>query len=653
MKYSAFISYNHRNRDWAIRLHRALESYSVPKRLRGRAAPWGELGPRLPPVFRDRDELAASADLDAAVRRALAESTTLVVICSPHAARSRWVDQEVRAFIDSGRRDRIRLVVVDGQPHAADPEQECLPPALRDGGPEPLAADVRKTADGRSGAILKLIAGIIDVPFDELRQREVARRQQRLLVLASAASIGFLIMAGLTVIALMSRAEALRQRTLAEQRMAVAERTVDFVKGMFSLADPSEAKGAAITAREIVDRAADRLENSLSDQPVVKAELAVALADVYGALGLYTKSDRLVRRSFTIPVSEPTTVARRTAALAESMLRLGDYEAAERQFRRALAQAPNATPSVRSRILAGLGQSLTQLERYPEATPHLRRALLLDRARGETAISDQARDYEALGLNQMLAGDLQNAKPLFVRALALRRKAEGNASPSVSDNYNSLGSIAYLQSDLDGAERFFRGNLVSDERVLGPDHPDTATTRNNLARVLLEKQRFAEAAPLLERAMRSNLVERGQTHDQMAFVFSNLAIVKARLGQRHEAERLFDEAIAAARSHSHRTLGPSLADLASLRCARGAYNNAFALLDEAATVTRADYPDDPWRSAWVDNIRGECLWLSGRKREGKRLVLASSGAVSDRWPTGTLFASENLRRRKLVGSSVD
>ena len=130
---------------------------------------------------------------------------------------------------------------------------------IAQGRPEPLAADVRKEADGKQGAKLKILAGILGVPYDELRQREAARRQKRLVAIAVAASIGFVVMAGLTVFALVSRAEAVEQRKVAELRTVTAERTVDFVKSMFTLADPSEARGASITAREIVDRGVDRL----------------------------------------------------------------------------------------------------------------------------------------------------------------------------------------------------------------------------------------------------------------------------------------------------------------------------------------------------------------------------------------------------------
>ena len=650
MRYSAFISYNHRDRDWAIWLHRALERYSIPKRLRGRPAPWGEIEAKLPPVFRDRDELATSSDLAASVKEALAQSATLVVICSPNSAKSKWVDEEIRTFIASGREQFIRLIIVDGEPHSTDTQRECLPPSLvREGAPEPLAADVRNEADGKQGAKLKLLAGILGVSYDELRQREAARRQKRLAVIAGATSVGFVVMAALTIFALISRADAINQRQLADRRQITAERTVDFVKSMFQLADPSEARGASITAREIVDRGVDRLNSpSLAREPMVQAELGVTLADVYGALGLYRKSDALIRQTFRIRHGERGTYARQFNALGESQYRLGDYEAAEASFRRAWEQSGDVPDELRTRILAGLGESLFSLDRESEADRILRQALRIDLARGEEAGNDVARDLEALGLNYFYAGDLDRAQPLFERALGLRQRFEGPDSPSVSDDLNALGNIAYTRHDLPAAERYYRGNMAVDARVLGPQHPDVATTMNNLGRVLIEQRRFREATPLLERAVAISSRERGEEHDSMAFVYSNLAIALRHTGRMSEAGALFEKAIAAARKNKHRTLGPSLADLAEIRCKTGHPSEAAQLLGEAAKVTRADYPDTPWRSAWVENIRGECLLVAGHAREGRRAIAVSSPVILKTWPDGTLFSTEARRRSKMA-----
>ena len=106
-RYFAFISYSHADERWSRWLHRALETYRVPKRLVGRATAHGPIPARLTPVFRDRDELAGAADLGSKVTAALEASRYLIVICSRAAAQSRWVNEEVRVFKRMGRADLI------------------------------------------------------------------------------------------------------------------------------------------------------------------------------------------------------------------------------------------------------------------------------------------------------------------------------------------------------------------------------------------------------------------------------------------------------------------------------------------------------------------------------------------------------------------
>ena len=196
-KYWAFISYSHADSHWANWLHKAVETYRVPKRLVGTASRDGKIPPRLFPVFRDRDELPGSADLSDSITSALAQSRTLLVICSPRSAASRWVNEEVKTFKILGRKDRILCIIVDGEPNATDkPDSglpECFPPAIRHqvsplGGllttepVEPIAADVRLGKDGKNNAKLKLLAGILGINYDDLKQRERRRRRQRLVL---------------------------------------------------------------------------------------------------------------------------------------------------------------------------------------------------------------------------------------------------------------------------------------------------------------------------------------------------------------------------------------------------------------------------------------------------------------------------------------
>jgi tetratricopeptide (TPR) repeat protein len=178
-------------------LHRALESYRVPYRLVGSKGAHGKVSRRLTPVFRDRDELTASADLGENIKAGLADSESLIVVCSPDAARSLWVNEEIRYFRELGKGDRIYCLVVSGDPQSTDPEQCCFPPAILqddEGEPhEPLAADIRKWADGKTLAKLKLVAGILGIRLDDLRQRELHRKRRfqalLMLLLVAAASL--------------------------------------------------------------------------------------------------------------------------------------------------------------------------------------------------------------------------------------------------------------------------------------------------------------------------------------------------------------------------------------------------------------------------------------------------------------------------------
>ena len=105
--YRAFVSYCHKDKVWADWVHRSLESYRVPRRLVGSSGRDGPIAARLFPIFRDREELPSSADLSSQIEAALENSAYLIVICSPHAAVSHWVNQEILAFKCLGRQNQI------------------------------------------------------------------------------------------------------------------------------------------------------------------------------------------------------------------------------------------------------------------------------------------------------------------------------------------------------------------------------------------------------------------------------------------------------------------------------------------------------------------------------------------------------------------
>jgi len=276
VRYGAFLSYSHADERYARWLLQRLEGYRVPKRLIGTAGRHGPVPARLGPVFRDRDELPTAGDLGSTITAALADSAALVVVCSPAAARSRWVNAEADAFRASGRGDRVFCFVVDGDPTGRDPGEACFPPALLapdvEGGPprEPLAADARAEGDGRDRAFLRLVAGLLGVGYDDLAQREAQRRQRRLVAIAAASL-------AVTAVALGLAAAAWVARNDAERRQAQAEDILGFMLGdlrkklgtvgrldlMRAVDDKAIGYFATLDPRDLTDRALEEQARAL------------------------------------------------------------------------------------------------------------------------------------------------------------------------------------------------------------------------------------------------------------------------------------------------------------------------------------------------------------------------------------------------------
>jgi hypothetical protein len=165
-RYRAFISYSHADTAQAKRLHRALESFRIDKDLAGRETATGAIPKALRPIFRDRDEFTAGHALSDQTQAALDASRALIVICSPASAKSRYVNEEIRLFKSRHPERPVIPLIVAGKP--GDSEVECFPPALKfkldaDGqvskeAIEMLAADARDEGDGKSLALVKVIA---------------------------------------------------------------------------------------------------------------------------------------------------------------------------------------------------------------------------------------------------------------------------------------------------------------------------------------------------------------------------------------------------------------------------------------------------------------------------------------------------------------
>ncbi len=186
--YDAFISYSHAL-DGA--LARALQSG-----LEQFAKPWYR--PRALRVFRDSTSLTANPGLWSSIEKALASSAWLVLMASPEAARSPWVNREVAWWRTNKSPQRLLVVLTEGE-FAWDEDTEhgdgataALPTALRGAFvEEPRWVDLRWLHDVEQVAqsnprlrecVADVAAAVREVPKDVLVGEHIRqhRRTMRL-----------------------------------------------------------------------------------------------------------------------------------------------------------------------------------------------------------------------------------------------------------------------------------------------------------------------------------------------------------------------------------------------------------------------------------------------------------------------------------------
>jgi tetratricopeptide (TPR) repeat protein len=307
MRYAAFLSYSHADARWAQWLHRRLEAYRVPTRLVGTPGPDGPIGPRLGTIFRDREELPTSGDLGATIKTALSESSALIVVCSPSAARSRWAGREIELFRSFGRGDRIACFIVAGDPSSTG-DDACFPAALLAPGPdgapnEPLAADARPQGDGRDRAFLRLVAGLLGVSYDVLARREAQRRHRRMVAITAGALLGMAVAFGLAATAYVARNDALRRQAQAEDILGfmlgdlrTKLTTVGRLDLMRAVDDKATHYFATLNPRDLSDRSLEAQARSLTGIGQVRLDEAKYAEAMSAFREAYDRSSALVDR---------------------------------------------------------------------------------------------------------------------------------------------------------------------------------------------------------------------------------------------------------------------------------------------------------------------------------------------------------------------
>ena len=182
IKYFAFISYSSHDIAWGKKLQKKLEGYRMPSTLCSEHG-W-QRNPIKPVFFAPTD--IQPGDLDEELKERLKASRNLIVICSPHSAKSDWVGKEIAFFHSLRRSSNIHFFIVDGIPHSGNSDTECFNPIVKTLDiPEILGANIHEKVFkspwlNRERAYIQLITKLLGVEFDSIWQRHRRLLRQKI-----------------------------------------------------------------------------------------------------------------------------------------------------------------------------------------------------------------------------------------------------------------------------------------------------------------------------------------------------------------------------------------------------------------------------------------------------------------------------------------
>jgi tetratricopeptide (TPR) repeat protein len=517
----------------------------------GQPTPLGPAPRRLTPIFRDRDELPASGDLGGELRDALSRSLRLVVVCSPASARSRWVNEEILSFKRLHGENGVLALIVAGEPGVVGTSreaEECFPPALRhcvDAGGDltderahPIAADLRPQGDGRKAALLKLVAGLAGLRFDDLVQREAQRRLQSLSALAAGSLAGMALTGGLAVYANERRIEA-------EHETAAARAAADFLVGTFSLANPATDNPRTITALTILDRAGERARTELADQPAIRVRLLDTMGRAYNNLGLLNEARKALEGGLPLARATGADGAGAMLTLASVYLSQGDLTAAnsniaeaerllgpnlrehaearglaaetrgriersavhfvasDRDFARALdfyGRVPGMKPQTLARVDINRGMVLSAMGRHDDARLSFQQALAIYRGDGGERHRVVGQAYYAMAQNEMEAGRLPEARADISHAIDILRAVLDPDNPILADALSQRGQIELAAHDAATARADLLDAIGIFQRAFKGPHYKIGVTEVYLALAESELNQTADALHQLDLA---------------------------------------------------------------------------------------------------------------------------------------------------------
>jgi eukaryotic-like serine/threonine-protein kinase len=515
--------------------------------------------------------------------------------------------------------------------------------ALRDDLDNIVSMAMRKEPERRygssqhmSGDILRYLQGKpVIARGDTLRYRSAKFVRRHWLPVSAGVSVFLLVVAFATTTYLQSvRIAAERDRVAEQRERAEIERIrageiSTFLVDLFKLSDPEENRGNQVTARELLDSSAHRLQAGLQDQPATKAALLATVGAVYDSLGQYQDALNVLNESLALqPEARDKSRIDTLLELSHARIGAGDLAGAEAPVQEALHLAQDnfgAASQETGMATAALGRLRQQQGQPGEAKNLYQRGLAILQT-----TSAPPTDVSALldNLAGVYSGEHQwaLARQTYEHALDIDRRVLGDDHPRVAMRLYNLAVVAQNSGDIKQSEALYRDAIRRLEHAYGDRNPRTADAKTNYALLLQREGRFAEAEPLLRTVLDTHIKFHGPDNYNVGFARVSLAMLLYDEGDLPGAESEFRQALAVYDKSlpvKHQWRAALLMQFARLLVDRGELDEALRLSEQSLKIWSEMAPPSSPSTAQAHAIHANVLAHLGRSGEAANELAAA------------------------------
>lgn len=373
----------------------------------------------------------------------------------------------------------------------------------------------------------------------------------------------------------------------ARREAAVRRELAQFLQDVFVASDPREARGQEVTARTLLERAAERI-GQLEADPTTKAAFLATIGEVSSNLGHYAQAEPLLRQAVesyrTSLGSSDTLTLDAMEALADAVHLQAEYGEAEQLLKKLIQRRTEVLGREHADTIRAEG-SLALLYRNTRRLDEAEATLEPLIARAREALGDRHR--ETLRLLHYRGNVLRDLLRIEAAVHAYEEALEGREEVLGADHPDTLFTMSSFANALSAGRRYEEAEpllrRVVDKRsdVLGADHPFTIRSMGELATVQMRTSRFTEAEKTLRHVIECQQGSLPEDHPDLLTSREHLGVVLFEQGRFVEAERKLRDVL-----ERRESLQPGGARLASTYARIGQTYLELGREDQAAAAFR-------------------------------------------------------------------